>query len=144
MHLKSLIKSCFLSEKFSFQKSQKVDFCGKLFMQRERRTKMFPLNKMMGSLNSTYCKSFSFLSFKMEKFQKSIFDWETLTCLQIWTYSQGFQNFLNPQLCLHGQVLQTHKFSFHSQKVDVNSGTLSKESPSSFRKFLPSMLIICK
>ncbi len=80
MHLKSLIKSCFLSGNFSFQKPQKVDFCGKLFMQRERRTKMFPLNKMIDSLNSTYSKSFSFLSFKMEKFQKSIFDWETPTC----------------------------------------------------------------
>ena len=127
MHIKSLIKSCFLSEKFSFQKPKKVDFCGKIFMQRERRTKTFPLHKIIDLLNSIYSKSFSFLSFKMEKFQKSIFDWETLTCPPIWTYSQCFQNFLNLQLCLHGQALQTHKVSFHSQKVDVNSGTFSKE-----------------
>ncbi len=42
---------------------------------------MFPLNKMFNSLNSICCKSFSFLSCKMEKFQKSCFHWETLNCL---------------------------------------------------------------
>ncbi len=50
-------------------------------MERKRRTKMFPLNKMFNSLNSICCKSFSFLSCKMEKFQKSCFHWETLNCL---------------------------------------------------------------
>jgi hypothetical protein len=41
---------------------------------------MFPLNEMIDSLNSIYSKSFSFLSFQMEKFQKSTFDWEILNC----------------------------------------------------------------
>ena len=50
-------------------------------MRRKRRAEMFPLNEMINSLNSIYSKSFSFLSFKMEKFQKSSFDWETLNCL---------------------------------------------------------------
>ena len=50
-------------------------------MERKRRTKMFPLNEMINSLNSICCKSFSFLSCKMEKFQKSSFHWETLNCL---------------------------------------------------------------
>ena len=50
-------------------------------MERKRRTKMFPLNEIINSLNSICCKSFSFLSCKMEKFQKSSFHWETLNCL---------------------------------------------------------------
>ena len=81
MHLKSLIKSCLLSEKFSFQKPKKLSFVGNFLTQRKRRTKMFPLNKMFNSLNSICCRSFSFLSCKMEKFQKSSFDWEILNCL---------------------------------------------------------------
>ena len=36
---------------------------------------------MINSFNSIYSKSFSLLSFKMEKFQKSSFDWEILNCL---------------------------------------------------------------
>jgi hypothetical protein len=47
-------------------------------MQRKYRTKIFSLNEMIDSLNSIYSKIFSFLSFIMEKFQKSTFDWETL------------------------------------------------------------------
>ena len=38
MHIKLLIKSCFLSEKFSFEKPKKDDFSGKLF-DRKRRSK---------------------------------------------------------------------------------------------------------
>ena len=54
---------------------------GKFLIRRKRRTKIFPLNEMINSLNSIYSKSFSLLSFKMEKFQKSSFDWEILNCL---------------------------------------------------------------
>ena len=55
-------------------------FVGNFFMQRKRWAKKFPLNKMIFSLNSIYSESFSFLSFKMEKFQKSDFGWETPNC----------------------------------------------------------------
>ena len=51
---------------------------GNFLTQRKRRTKMFPLNKMIESLKNIYSKSFSFLSCKMEKFQKSSFDCEIL------------------------------------------------------------------
>ena len=39
-----------------------------------------------------------------------------------------FKFFSNLQLCLQVQVLQALKVSFHSDEVDVNFGTLSKES----------------
>jgi hypothetical protein len=46
---------------------------------------------MITSLNSIYPKSFSFLSFRMEKFQESAFDWEILSCH---SYSDSFVRFL--------------------------------------------------
>ena len=50
-------------------------------MQKKRQTKLFPLNDIIDSLNSIYSQSFSFLSFKIEKFQEASFDWEILNCL---------------------------------------------------------------
>jgi hypothetical protein len=42
MHIKSLIKSCFLSENFSFQKPKKVDFCGEIFDAKKTSDKNIP------------------------------------------------------------------------------------------------------
>ncbi len=49
-----------------------------VLLHRKSWTKIFPVNEIIDSLNSIYSKNFSFLSFKIEKFQKSCFDWETL------------------------------------------------------------------
>jgi len=56
---------------------KRVIFAGNFLMQRKHLTNLFSLIEMI-DLNSIYSERFRFLSFKMEKFQKSSFDWEIL------------------------------------------------------------------
>jgi hypothetical protein len=116
-------------EIFQPKKRQKLAFSVEFFQKTEHREKKRPLQKMFTSTSSIYGKIFRLLAFVIEELDKIQFDWEALSCPPIWTPLHGLQFFSNLQLCLQVQVLQALKVSFHSDEVNVNSGTLSKESP---------------
>jgi hypothetical protein len=88
----------------------------------EHRRKKLLAPKMITSTSSIYGKIFILLSFEMKELHKIQSSYETRPGPLSGIPLQGFQNFLNLHLCLQAQVLS-------AEKVDVNSGTFSKESP---------------
>jgi hypothetical protein len=77
-NIKLISKSCFLSEKLSSKKTEKIEFFESLFNVKKTLRKQFPLNKMLVSETSIYSKSFNPPSFKMRKSPKSNFGWKAL------------------------------------------------------------------
>jgi hypothetical protein len=98
--------------------------------KREHGRKKLSLQEMITSTSCIYDKIFRLVPFEIDEIHKVQFGCKGPPEPPIWTLSHGFQNFLDSHLYLQVQVIQTQKVSFHSEKVNVNSDTFSKESSS--------------